>query len=541
MDKIASLDLLIIIFYFAVVMGIGLFFSRRKGENTTGYFLAGRNVGWIAIGASLFATNISSEHFIGLAGSGAVSGLAVGNFEWMATIFIILMGWIFVPLYLKSGVFTIPEFIGKRFDNSSRMYLAALSIVAYILTKLTVTLFAGGLLLEEVLGWDMYTSTVVMVVLTGIYTIVGGLGAVIYTSVIQAFFLIGGAILLTMLGLNEVGGFSGLQQKLPADFFCMFKSTSDADFPWTGIIFGAPILGVWYWCTDQYIVQRALSAKNINHARSGTILTAFLKILPVFILVIPGLIAAVLFPGIAGNQAYPRLLASSLLPVGLKGLVVAGLLAALMSSLASCFNSTSTLFTMDFYRYFHPEASDRKLVLVGRLTTTVMVITGVLWIPLTKIISSNMYVYLQSIQAYISPPIAALFLVGVFWKKMNSTGAIYSLIIGSIVGALRLILEIFSKLGYLSFPALDWFVSMNYLHFAILLFVLSSGILIVGSLYSSKTFNFEHTSTATSINMGWEISGSGLPGLRLVSWNGVNLTLSVILILVLVGLWGYFF
>ncbi|MFZ0389956.1 MAG: sodium/solute symporter, partial [Calditrichia bacterium] len=383
MQNIATLDIFIISLYFVAIMAAGFWVSRRKEESSSSYFLAGRNVGWFAIGTSLFATNISSEHFVGLAGSGAARGLAVGNFEWLAIIFVILLGWVFAPIYLKSGVYTLPELMEKRFNASSRIYLAGISIMTYMFTKVAVTILAGGLLLEKFLGWDVYTSAVVMIVLTGIYTVVGGLSAVVYTSVVQAFVLIGGAALLTVVGLNEVGGLEALRQQLPADYFSMVKPVSDPDFPWTGILFGAPILGIWYWCTDQYMVQRVLGAKSISHARTGTILTGFLKVLPVFIMVLPGMIAVALFPDISGDEAYPMMVASSLLPAGIRGLVIAGLLAALMSSLAGSFHSTSTLITMDYYRMVNPAASERKLVLVGRLSTTIIVITAILWVPLT--------------------------------------------------------------------------------------------------------------------------------------------------------------
>lgn len=537
MANISSLDTTIIIFYFLLVMGVGFYFSRRKGDNSTGYFLAGRNVGWFAIGASLFATNISSEHFIGLAGSGAARGLAVGSFEWMASIFVILLGWIFIPIYLKSGVFTMPEFLGKRFNSSSRMYLTTISIIAYILTKITVTLLAGGLLLEKVLGWDLYTSALVMVMLTGVYTIVGGLSAVVYTSVIQAIFLIGGALLLTIIGLGEVGGFSGLQEKLAPGFFDMFKPHSDPDFPWTGIIFGAPILGIWYWCTDQYIVQRVMCAKDLNHARTGTIFAGFLKILPVFILVIPGLIATVLFPGTSGDEAYPMLVASFLLPVGIKGLVIAGLLAALMSSLAGCFNSTSTLFTMDFYRHYHPDANERKLVLVGRLATVVIVFTTILWVPLTKLISSHIYIYLQSVQAYISPPIAAVFIFGVFWNKVNGKGAIWTLVSGGILGALRFLMEMLLKKGYSLPPFLDWCASMNFLHFAIFLFLVSS-VVLIGVSYLTEKMDLQGDLT---LIFSLRKIPNGIPEIKYPAWEKLNIGLSVLLLVAVISLWSYFF
>jgi len=498
-------------------------------------------VGWIAIGASLFASNISSEHFIGLAGSGASGGLAVGNFEWLACLIVLILGWVFVPFYLKSGIYTMPEFLERRYNKSSRIYLTSISIVAYILTKISVTLFAGGLLLNKILGWDMITSSIVLVVVTGIYTIAGGLGAVIYTELMQTVVLIGGAATLTLLGLHEVGGFSGLHAKLPPEFFHMFKSVSHPDFPWTGIIFGAPILGIWYWCTDQFIVQRVLSAKNINNARSGAIFAGFLKILPVFILVLPGMIALALFPEIKGDEAYPTLVTSHLLPIGIRGIVIASLLAALMSSLASCFNSSSTLFTMDFYKNFKPNASERELVLVGRLATTVLVILGILWVPLIRSISSQLFIYLQSVQAYISPPIAAVFIFGILSKRVNGKGAITALISGAVLGALRLMFEILTKSEKLDLGLFQWYARMNFLHFAVLLFVISSVVLFVVSFITKypdvKRIAGLTFTTADEVRSKFAEKME----VRTLLWKRINIAFSTVLLITILSLWGIFF
>jgi SSS family solute:Na+ symporter len=338
-----------------------------------------------------------------------------------------------------------------------------------------------------------------------------------------------------------VGGLSGLEAKLPFDYFSVFKPASDPDFPWTGIVFGAPILAIWYWCTDQYIVQRILSAKDVNAARGGTLLTGFLKILPMFILVLPGLIAIALYPGIEGDEAYASLLTGSLLPVGLRGLVLAGVLAALMSSLSACFISTSTLFTMDFYRHFRPNAPEKKLVLVGHLTTTAMVGIGILWIPLVKLLNSHIYVHLQTIQAYISPPIAAVFILGVFWKRINGKGAIWALTIGGFLGALRLALEWLNKSWLFEAPLIKIFIGINYLHFAVLLFGISMVISIAVSVLSTapypqkigeyllpwKDFSFAAKKTEFFI--------SGPQG------NRASQLFSLTLLVVLIGLWGIFF
>ncbi|MBT4033347.1 MAG: sodium/solute symporter [Candidatus Marinimicrobia bacterium] len=530
----SGLDFVVIILYFVLVIGVGIYFSRRN-TNSTEYFLAGRNVGWIAIGASLFASNISSEHFIGLAGTGSSSGLAVGHFEWLAAFMVLFLGWIFVPFYLKSGVFTMPEFLEKRYGKASRRYLTSVSIIAYVITKISVTLYAGGLLIHKILGWDMMTSAIVLIVVTGIYTIAGGLSAVIYTELVQAFILIGGAIALTLLGLNEVGGFTGLQAKLPVEYFQMFKAFDHPDFPWTGIIFGAPILGVWYWCTDQFIVQRVLSAKNINHARSGAILAGFLKILPVFILVLPGLIAAALF-GTTGDEAYPTLVTSYLLPSGIKGIVIASLLAALMSSLASVFNSTSTLFTIDFYKNFRPDSSEAELVLVGRLATTVMVVLGVLTVPLITMLSGQLFVYLQSVQAYISPPIAAVFILGIFWSRANATGAISALGVGAVLGASRFVLEILVKSGT-SLGGFEWFATMNFLHFAVFLFLVSVGVLVTVSLITVAPLKHRISGLTMATASELQTDLSRRMDEQDAKWNRNNIIASVVLVIAIIGLW----
>lgn len=317
--------------------------------------------------------------------------------------------------------------------------------------------------------------------MTGIYTVLGGLKSVIYTDVVQTVMLIAGAALLTTLGLIQVGGWSGLESRLDASFFDMWKPLEDPDFPWTGILFGAPILGIWYWCSDQFIVQRVLSANNIPIAQRGAIMAGFLKLLPVFILVLPGLIARALNPTIDGDTAYPWLV-KELLPVGLRGLVMAALLAALMSSLASCFNSASTLFTIDFYKRIRPDAPEKKLILVGRLATVALVGLGILWVPLIPYISSKVYIYLQSVQAYISPPIAAVFLIGIFWPRSNASGAFAALLTGLVVGFARLILELLQP----DLGMFNGFITMNFLHFAVMLFVLSSGVLVLVSLATAK-------------------------------------------------------
>ncbi|HEX8999096.1 MAG TPA: sodium:solute symporter, partial [Blastocatellia bacterium] len=441
--RLGAIDYVVLALYFAVIFAIGWYHSRKE-RTTANYFLASRDVAWWAIGASLFSSNIGSEHFIGLAGSGASTGMAAGHFEWMASLMVLMLGWVFVPFYLRSNVYTMPEFLERRYSSACRTYLASISLIAYVFTKIAVAILAGAIVLKAVLGWGMVESSLALVIATGIYTVGGGLAAVIYTEVIQTVILVVGALVLMFIGLDQVGGWSGLQAKVPADFFHMMKPASDSSFPWTGIFFGAPILGIWYWCTDQVIVQRVLSAKDIGNAKAGTILAGFLKILPVFMLIVPGMTARALYPQemtADSNAAFP-LLVVRLMPAGLQGVMVAAMLAALMSSLSAVFNSSSTIFTMDFYKKFKPEASERELVNVGRVATVLMVLLGLAWIPFIGRISSQLWIYLQSVQAYVSPPIAAVFLFGLFWKRINAQGAIASLLTGFVLGAARFILEV---------------------------------------------------------------------------------------------------
>ncbi|MCX8104995.1 MAG: sodium:solute symporter [Ignavibacterium album] len=527
--NLSVLDSAIILLYILVVLAIGFYF-RKRSKNSEEYFLAGRKVGWIAIGASLFATNISSEHFLGLAGTGSKSGLAVGHFEWLACLILLLLGWVFTPFYIKSGVFTMPEFLEKRYNSAARYYLSIVSILSYILTKISISLYAGGILLNAVVGWDMYTSAVVIVIITGIYTLLGGLSAVIYTDLVQMFILIIGSIILTLIGLSEAGGWANLVANTPADFWSMFKPLTHPDFPWTGIIFGAPILGLWYWCTDQYIVQRVLSAKNLTNAQSGTIFAGYLKILPVFILVLPGIIAFHISGGtVSGDKAYPWLV-THLLPSGIKGIVVAGLLAALMSSLSAMFNSTSTLLTIDVFKKLKPEADEKMLVRFGRISTGLMIILGLLWIPFIGLLSDDrMYVYLQSVQAYVSPPIASVFLFGLFSSRVNGKGAIAALLTGLFLGVFRLIIEVNNKIEPISNELLKYLASINFLHYAIFLFVISSLVLLATSIFTERP-NESINSLLFNKKLIYEKN----------KWLIVNIVASITLVVLLLALWWIF-
>jgi len=380
---LATLDWVVVGGYFLIVIAIAVWaiLRERRGEETSAdYFLAGRNIGWFVVGASLFASNIGSEHLVGLAGTGASDGLVMGQLELQASLILLLLGWLFVPFYVKSGVFTMPELLERRYSPAARWYLAVVAVIGYVLTKISVTIYAGGVVFESLMGVDFWTGALVVVAVTGIYTVLGGLRAVVYTDLMQAFVLLLGAGVVTVIGLAKLGGWGAMVEIAEPGFFNIWKSASHPEFPWTGMAFGAPIIAIWYWCTDQFIVQRTLSARGIDDARRGTILAAFLKQLPLFIFVVPGVIAYCLAKNgeielDSPDKALPTLVAA-LLPVGLKGLVAAGLLAALMSSLSSVLNSCSTLITLDIYKKLKPQASERHLVVVGQSATAVLVLFG---------------------------------------------------------------------------------------------------------------------------------------------------------------------
>ncbi len=534
---LSTLDWLLVAVYFVLVFGVALWSWRleRSGRETaTDYFLAGRDAGWFVVGGSLFASNIGSEHLVGLAGTGAASGVAVGQFEVLASLVLLVLGWVFVPFYLASGVFTMPEFLERRFSSGARWYLAGVSIVAYILTKISVTIAAGGIVFEALMGIDFWTGALVVVVATGIYTIFGGLRAVLYTDLLQAFVLIGGAVTVTVLGLDAIGGWDVMMREAGEAHLSIWKPLSDPAFPWTGIILGAPILGIWYWCTDQFIVQRVLAAKNETEARRGAIFAGFLKLLPLFIFVVPGLIAYVLsrqgrLSLSTPDQALPALV-GALLPSGWRGIVVAGLLAALMSSLSSVFNSCSTLITWDVYRKLRPDASERKLVWVGRVSTALLVVLGLLWIPLMKQISGQIYQYLQSVQAYISPPIAAVFLIGILSKRVNARGAMAALLTGLVIGTARLIAELNKQ--HLDGLLLA-FAEINFLHFALFLFLICSAVLVVVSATAPPP-------PAAQI-AGLTFGGTAAPTFAANTRDRrMDRLISAILVACVIGIWLYF-
>ena len=447
-----GLDWVVLGIYFALLIGVAWWVVSQKNKNTEDYFLAGRNAGWFVIGASIFASNIGSEHVVGLAGTGFASGAPMAHYELHAWI-VLLLGWLFLPFYIRSGAFTMPEFLEKRFDSRSRWFLSVFSLFAYVLTKVSVTIYAGGIVVSELLAIPFWYGAIGIVLFTGAYTIVGGMKAVIYTETLQTVVLILGSVIITYLGLQEVGGWSELKDtvtQVSPDHFNMWRPMSDPDFPWHGLLFGGSIVGIWYWCTDQYIVQRTLAANNIKIGRRGAIFGAYLKLLPILIFLVPGIIAFALTiqnPEIyfvdKADRAFPMLV-KTLLPLGLKGLVAGGLMAALMSSLASVFNSCSTIFTIDIYKKLRPKKSENELINIGKIATGIIVVLGIIWIPIMEKIGGGvMYQYLQNVQSYIAPPVTAVFLLGILWKRVNSTAAITTLFFGLILLVLRLGTEIY--------------------------------------------------------------------------------------------------
>ena len=481
-----QLDWIVLGIYFFALIGVAVWVFIQKNNNTEDYFLAGRNAGWFVIGASIFASNIGSEHVVGLAGTGFESGTPMAHYELHAWI-VLLLGWLFLPFYIRSGVYTTPEFLEKRFDSRSRWFLSVFSLLAYVLTKVSITIYAGGIVVSELLGIPFWYGAIGVVIFTGIYTVIGGLKAVIYTETLQTVILIFGSLLITILGLNEVGGWGQLRETVTSvspDHFDMWRPISDPNFPWTGMLIGGTIVGIWYWCTDQYIVQRTLAANNITVARRGAIFGAYLKLLPILIFLMPGIIAFALtlqqpetYIVDRADRAFPMLV-KTLLPVGIKGLVAGGLMAALMSSLASVFNSCSTIFTIDIYKKIKPDMSEKSLIKIGKIATFVIVLLGIIWIPIMdKIGGGVMYQYLQNVQSYIAPPVTAVFLLGIIWRRVTSDGAIYTLLSGLILLILRLGSEIYFQEEILSGTGghgiAFTFATINFAHMAIFMFIFS--------------------------------------------------------------------
>ena len=531
---LGTIDILFVVLYMLIIAGISVWSIRKSKSSPSDYFLANRNLGWWVIGASILASNVGSEHIVGLAGTGATSGLVMGHYELHSYI-VLILGWVFVPFYMRSMVYTMPEFLERRFNAQTRRLLSIIQLLSYVIAKASVTIFAGALVFNSFLGVNFWTGAIILVVVTGVYTILGGLHTVMYTEAIQAIVLLLGSAVLLVIGLDKVGGWQGMINSVPKEKLNMFRPLSDPDFPWLGITFAAPIVGVWYWCTDQHIVQRCLAGKDERAARRGTIFAAYLKLLPFFIFLVPGLITiAMVNQGTLTlddkNAAFPTLV-KTIMPLGLRGLLAGGLLAALMSSLASVYNACSTLFTMDIYQKMKPEASGKQLVKVGRIATGVVVLLGMAWIPLMNRISGTLYQYLQSVQSYLAPPIAAVFLLGVFFKRLNGKGALTAMIVGFILGIVKLTLELFqtSLTGIL-----HDFATINFLYFCIYLFLFSIVLMVVVSLLTPKPSEEQIRGLTFATTVAEDRAASR------ASWNKWDVILSLIVLAIIFSIFIYF-
>lgn len=581
-SHITGIDWLTIALYFGILLGVAWWVVRKGKDSAADYFLAGRNLGWWIIGASIFASNIGSEHIVGLAGSGATSGVAMAHYELHAWCLLVL-AWVFVPFYMRSMVFTMPEFLERRFNEKSRYILSIVSLITFVISKIAVGIFAGGVVFgtlfpEMRLNFggisidSFWIGSVLVIVLTGLYTTLGGMRAVAYNDAVQVTVLIVGSTLLTGYGLVRLGGWSELRHWCGSDMFNLWKPLIPAgvqgtwapviqtnaagtmvkeawyfngNFPWLGMLFCAPIIGLWYWCTDQYIVQRALGAPNENVARRGSIFAAFLKLFPVYLFIIPGLICFALaksgkIPELAqmigpdgqaipaaSNGAFPMMV-QYLLPPGIRGIVVAGLLSALMGSLAGVFNACSTLFTVDLYQKWKKGASQHQLVRTGRMATAIMVFIALAWIPVIKN-AHGLYTYLQSVQSYLAPPIFVVFFFGVFFKRLNGQGALWAMIVGFALGLFRLLVDTPVTLGVGQFQngyppgSFLWIVNNIYFQYFSVLITIVSAVVMVGVSYvtapqdyrtiQSLTFGTATEEDLRRTRAGWswkEVAASGV-------------------------------
>ncbi len=534
MNAFQIVDWIVVGVYFLIVMGIAWWGMRQRQDTSTDYFLAGRHIGWFIVGASIFASNIGAEHIVGLAGTAAKTGVAMGMYELHSWL-VLVLGWVFIPFYMRSRVFTMPEFLEKRYSPTARWFLSLVALISYVLTKVAVNVYAGAVVFQVLMGIDFWTGALIIVLLTGVYTVVGGLRAVVYTEAMQAIVLLLGSALVTVAGLIKIGGWGKLVAIAGSSRLNLFLPLNHPEFPWLGMVLAPPIVGLWYWCTDQYIVQRALAARNETQARRGSIFASYLKLSPFFIFVLPGVMAFALAQTgqiqlDRADMAFP-VMVRALLPIGLRGLVVGGLLAALMSSLAGVFNSCSTLFTMDIYKKLRPQSSEKTLVRVGRLATGVVVLTGVLWIPLMKNISGELYHYLQSVQSYLGPPIAAVFLLGVFWRRINSQGAVTALVGGFALGVLRLVAEL--NKGSLS-GWLYQFASVSFLYFCVALFLVCIAVMVTVSLLTRAPEVEKIQGLTYSTTVAADKASSR------ASWNRLDLGLSLIVIAVIMFVILYF-
>ena len=572
-----ALDWTMILAYFALLAGVVVFTMRRKRiETEKDLFLGGRSVGWLAIGASIFAANIGSEHLIGLAGQGALTGLSMAHWEFHAWV-LVMMSWVFLPFYYNSGVSTMPEFLERRFGPKARWILSLVSLAAYVLTKISVTVYAGALFFEVMMpevsltiGGTVVSSfwigAVLTVVLAGVYSSIGGLSAVVYTDLVQTFIILAGTLSVTGFALYHLGnsgvpladgatahgiadGWAVLKQTIKStgnvEQFGLWHSLSHNSLPWLGVVVASVTIGVWYWCTDQFIIQRTLAAKNLTNARRGALWGGFLKLAPVFLFLVPGMLGFALHHNhvvvngaqfaiplkeggaLNGDAVFPTLV-QSLMPVGFRGLVVAGMIAALMSSLASLFNSVSTLFTVDVYQKLKPEASQRRLVTIGRVTTVSMTALGLLWLPIMKSIAGGgLYKYIQAVQSFLAPPIVAVFVLGLFWKRMNLKGAVWGLSVGFILGMAKLAANAL-------WGGTEGCAFIPDFYFSGILLALSIGIVIVASLMAPAP------DSAHLDGLNFSCLSSEYRKMNRESWNWVDVVASLIVVGCVVAAYAYF-
>src|SRR5450432_4499810 len=581
-SRITSLDWLMIAAYFSILLVVAWWVVRKGKDSAADYFLAGRNLGCWVIGASIFASNIGSEHIVGLAGSGATSGVAMAHYELHAWCLLVL-GWVFMPFYMRSMVFTMPEFLERRFSEGSRYVLSIVSIITFVISKIAVGIFAGGVVFSTLLPElhldiaglsidSFWIGSVMVIVLTGLYTTLGGMRAVAYNDAVQVIVLIMGSGMLTFYGLHKLGGWAELRYWCGSDMFNLWKPLIPAgvtgtwapviekgtagqivkqawyfngNFPWLGMLFCAPIIGLWYWCTDQYIVQRALGAPDQANARRGSIFASFLKLSPVYLFIVPGLVCYALarsgkIPELASmigpdGKAIPAaaqgsfpMMVQYLLPPGLRGIVVAGLLSALMGSLAGVFNACSTLFTVDLYEKWKPGATQHQLVRTGRIATGIMVFVALAWIPVIKN-AQGLYNYLQAVQGYLAPPIFVVFFFGVFFKRLNAAGALWAMIVGFALGIFRMVVDTPVTLGLNGLAngyehgSFLWIVNNIYFQYFSVLITIVSAIVMVGVSHMTaapdyqriQNLTFATTTSAdladTRASWGWkEVAASGL-------------------------------
>lgn len=530
-----NIDFIILGLFFLLIFFVGFKYTNNK-KGIVQHFLGGKQSGWFIIGSSLFITTVSSEHVVGYPEAGYIQGFATGNFPWMGSLGLLFLAWFFVPFYIKNQILTTPEFIGRRFGQKSRTIMSVFSIIVYIITKVSIMLFAAALLLEALLGWDKYTSSLILVVLTGIITLAGGFRGELYLHVFHCYILIFCSLIVLIVGIEAVDGLSAFV-KIPTSHFRIFEPTDHKDYPWTGMLLGTPILQIWYWCTDQYIVQRVLSARDIPNARRGAIFGGLLLITTPCLLLGPGFIAYVFYDGSSAIEGKVLLsVINDVLPTGVKALAIIAMLSALISSLSSSFHSVATLYALDIYTKLYPNANEFRIVNIGKITTILVITLAIVWVSFIGYFSENIIKNLQTIQSYVAPPFTAIFLVGLLWSRANSYGAFVVLVSGLAIGLFRLFIDFF-KDSFLGIDFIMAFLNTNFLHQTFILFVFYVFIMVVVSLCTKKpehiqlsglTYKYQNEITYHD-NFSKEISQK---------WKRKDILLSILLVSLIILIWG---